>query len=143
MLYKVNLNSKNCIKVLLFNLIILMFLINNSYSMNQKIENNQFRFEDYKTADEAKEALIELHPLGSDVGYLVKRLDSIIGNKSIFNPSSDDLFKRLSKKGYYIYFSYIKPKILHEIEWRVIIIPEEKDINKIDVLKVHKFLHTL
>ena len=142
MLYKVNLNSKNCIKILLFNLAIFILLINNSYSMSKKMEINQFRFEDYKTADKAKEALLKLHPVGSDVGELVRRLDSMIDNKIIFNPSSDNLSNRLSQKGYYIYFSYKKPKIFREIEWRVIIVPQKDDINKINILKVHKFLHT-
>ena len=34
-----------------------------------------FHFEKYKTAKEAKEALLELHPIGSDVGELVKTLE--------------------------------------------------------------------
>jgi hypothetical protein len=110
--------------------------------MSKKMEINQFRFEDYKTADKAKEALLKLHPVGSDVGELVRRLDSMIDNKIIFNPSSDNLSNRLSQKGYYIYFSYKKPKIFREIEWRVIIVPQKDDINKINILKVHKFLHT-
>jgi hypothetical protein len=38
-----------------------------------------FYFEKYSTADEAKEALLELHPIGSDVGDLVKTLEGANG----------------------------------------------------------------
>ena len=38
-----------------------------------------FYFEKYSTAEEAKEALLELHPIGSDVGELVKTLEGAGG----------------------------------------------------------------
>lgn len=65
-----------------------------------------FYFEKYKTAEEAKAALLELHPIGSDVEGLVRTLDIAMNRKQIFDKSVDNLRDRMSKKGSYFYFDY-------------------------------------
>ena len=44
-----------------------------------------FYFEKYSTAEEAKAALLELHPIGSDVGDLIKTLERAGGKCSTIN----------------------------------------------------------
>ena len=54
-----------------------------------------FYFEKYSTAEEAKAALLELHPIGSDVGELVKTLE-----RAGAEPLEDDLSKYRKFKKY-------------------------------------------
>lgn len=82
-------------------------------SINNNAEANMFNkfkkgfyFEKYKTAEEAQKVLLELHPIGSDVGELVRTLDIAMNRKQVFDKSVDNLQDRMSKKGSYFYFDY-------------------------------------
>jgi hypothetical protein len=62
---------------LAFTLILTLAIISTS-NANANIFNKfkkGFYFEKYSTAEEAKAALLELHPIGSDVGDLIKTLE--------------------------------------------------------------------
>ena len=62
---------------LTFTLILTLVIISTS-NANANIFNKfkkGFYFEKYSTAEEAKAALLELHPIGSDVGDLIKTLE--------------------------------------------------------------------
>lgn len=57
-------------------LIILMGITMEAGAMSMFGKSEGFRFEDYKKADNAKEALLKMHPIGSNVDGLVKTLTS-------------------------------------------------------------------
>jgi len=63
-------------------LILILSIMSLSMTINNNAEANMlnkfkkgFYFEKYKTAEEAKAALLELHPIGSDVDGLVRTLE--------------------------------------------------------------------
>ena len=96
---------------------LILFLSVFSLSLISPINNNAnanmlnkfkkgFYFEKYENAEEAQKALLELHPIGSDVEELVKTLDIATSKEKIFDKSVDDLRDRISKKGSYFYFDY-------------------------------------
>ena len=60
------------IKLLTLILTLLLLPINNSYSMGHK--EKRFKFENYKTAEDAKAELLRRHPIGSDVDALLETL---------------------------------------------------------------------
>lgn len=93
-----------------------------------------FYFEKYKNAKEAQKALLELHPIGSDVGELIKTLDIATGRKEIFDKSVDDLKDRLSKKGSYFYFDYISSIVpfVGVSKWVVVV---DVDVTNYEVIK--------
>ncbi len=69
---------KNLIKI---TILLTSFLVTNKNSeakMFNKFKKG-FYFEKYKTAEEAKAVLLELHPIGSDVDGLLKRLEGANG----------------------------------------------------------------
>ena len=69
---------KNLIKIII---LLTSFLVTNKNSeanMFNKFKKG-FYFEKYKTAEEAKAVLLELHPIGSNVDGLVKRLEGANG----------------------------------------------------------------
>ena len=73
---------------------------------------NGFYFEKYKTAEEAKAALLELHPIGSDVEGVVRTLtgagavNRTIESKFLF------LDKRKIENGYLVWYWYSHNKLL-------------------------------
>jgi hypothetical protein len=74
------LNMKNYIflKPFLLLTIFLSFFLSTPNQANANMFNKfkkGFYFEKYKNAQEAKAELLKLHPIGSDVGELVKRLE--------------------------------------------------------------------
>ena len=85
---------------------------------------SEFRFEKYKSAEQAKASLLEQHPVGSPVKTLVATLEKA-GAKCgpITNPDYKDKYKGI------IYCELIKPSFLSQSEWKVIIYPDESTIN--------------
>ncbi len=65
-------NIKKIIKLLTLILTLLLLPINKSYSMGHK--EKKFKFENYKTAEEAKAELLRRHPIGSNVDALLETL---------------------------------------------------------------------
>jgi hypothetical protein len=64
---------------------IILFSIVGYFVINSRLINKilpGFYFEKYKTAEEAKETLLKLHPIGSDVDELLKTLKKAGGNIS-------------------------------------------------------------
>ena len=51
---------------------------------------NGFYFEKYKTAEEAKAALLELHPIGSDVEGVVRTLEAAGGKEDTPKSKEDN-----------------------------------------------------
>ena len=88
-----------------------------------------FYFEKYSTAEEAKAALLELHPIGSDVGELVKTLERAGAeveklnddNYKKFYPREFNKWKSKGNANHYI-IKYDKASyffvILNWIEWK-------------------------
>ncbi|MDX2083624.1 MAG: hypothetical protein SFV53_06540 [Rickettsiales bacterium] len=100
-----------------------------------------FYFEKYRTAQEAQTALLEMHPIGSDVEGLLKTLEAT-GAKcgSITNPDYKDKpeYKNL------IYCScYTSKLIIFSTEWRVLIRFDTKNPAIIANLETYKFFHSL
>jgi len=78
----------NLIKTAIIAIFTLFITIKNSdANMFNKFKKG-FYFEKYKTAEEAKAALLELHPIGSDVEGLIKTLERAGGNVYISNMSN-------------------------------------------------------
>ena len=67
-----------------------------------------FYFEKYKTAEEAQNALLELHPIGSDVGELVKTLERAGGKCGII---AKDLVREKTAQNTYLVSAKILDKI--------------------------------
>jgi hypothetical protein len=108
-----------------------------------------FYFEKYSTAEEAKAALLELHPIGSDVGDLIKTLE-----RAGANVSEEDLKEYHNYKEYdywwkngvvKIYrFKYDRASyffvILNQIEWTgVIQLSHSDDILNLGINKGRAF----
>ena len=78
----------NLIKTAIIAIFTLFITIKNSDAdMFNKFKDG-FYFEKYSSADEAKAALLELHPIGSDVEGLIKTLEMAGGNVYISNMSN-------------------------------------------------------
>ena len=78
----------NLIKTAIIAIFTLFITIKNSdANMFNKFKDG-FYFEKYSSADEAKAALLELHPIGSDVEGLIKTLEMAGGNVYISNMSN-------------------------------------------------------
>ena len=87
-----------------------------------------FYFEKYSTAEEAKAALLELHPIGSDVGDLIKTLERAganvsernLNNYKKFYPREFNKWKGKGNANHYI-VKYDRASyffvILNWIEW--------------------------
>jgi hypothetical protein len=68
----------------------LCFLTTNSNAdMFNKFKKG-FYFEKYKTADEMKETLLELHPIGSSIDGLIKTLEKAGGKCGIYETKIED-----------------------------------------------------
>ena len=67
-----------------------------------------FYFEKYSTADEAKAALLELHPIGSDVGELVKTLERAGAEVKKYKTSKAELLSYPDSKVEYYFFKYFQ-----------------------------------
>lgn len=76
---------------------------------------NGFYFEKYKTAEEAKAVLLELHPIGSDVGELVRTLEKAGGKCAI---REDKVNKSSNENGLkYMLCTYNSKKIGYISLW--------------------------
>jgi hypothetical protein len=64
-----------------------------------------FYFEKYKTADEAKEELLKLHPIGSDAQALIETIERA-GGEFIIRITRDDAMNDSAKEKYF--FKYTK-----------------------------------
>jgi len=105
---------------------------------------NEFKFQKYDNGDYAKDALLIMHPIGSDVGELVKTLDIATGREKVFDKSTDNLQDRISKKGNYFYFDYYTSNlIIFSTEWRALVTFDIKNPTIITNIETHKFLHSL
>ncbi len=114
-------------------LLLSIFAISSTNDANANMFNRfkkGFYFEKYKTAEEARVALLELHPVGSDVGELVKTLERA-GAK--VTQDSEESLKNYKKFKQYdewwkdgttkiYHYSYDKASpffvVLNNIEWR-------------------------
>jgi capsule polysaccharide modification protein KpsS len=86
-----------------------------------------FYFEKYKTAEEAKSVLLEMHPVGSDVDALVKTLEEAGATVTeIKKESIDKYISQVEKeqecfKGV-LYYEYYRNEFLAPYGWTGIII---------------------
>jgi hypothetical protein len=86
-----------------------------------------FYFEKYKTADDAKAALLQLHPIGSDVDALVKTLEKAgakieeIPKKEIY----DAWIQEGATAG--IGYDYFENKLIYGYKWGGAITYNEKN----------------
>jgi len=67
-----------------------------------------FYFEKYSTAKEAKAALLELHPIGSDVGELVKTLERAGADVKKYKTSKAEILSYPDSKVEYYFFKYFQ-----------------------------------
>jgi hypothetical protein len=67
-----------------------------------------FYFEKYSTAEEAKAALLELHPIGSDVGELVKTLERAGAKVKKYKTSKAEILSYPDSKVEYYFFKYFQ-----------------------------------
>lgn len=87
--------------ILILSIITLTMISNNNAEANMfnKFKKG-FYFEKYSTAEEAKAALLELHPIGSDVDALVRTLEG--AEMSIIETvTKEDAIKDKSKEKYF------------------------------------------
>lgn len=116
-------------------LLILLFIImapQGAYAMSDKP--SQFRFENYKTGEEAQAALLELHPIGSDAKALIERLRAL-GARC--ERSKD---KRYPATTFCVYY---EPEILFGTEWQIGIFKLSTDSDKISDVKVYSHFQSL
>ena len=119
-----------------------------------------FYFEKYKTADEAKDALLDMHPIGSDVSELIKTLERAGGGCGIFETKIEDYVDKFkgkeftskrqvtlkkniitSFKDHVICYYQIKMfgGFLGNYDWTVVAYPNRNDVDKIGYIGVSKF----
>ena len=67
-----------------------------------------FYFEKYSTAEEAKAALLELHPIGSDVEGLVKTLERAGADVKKYKTSKAEILSYPDSKVEYYFFKYFQ-----------------------------------
>jgi hypothetical protein len=94
---------------------------------------SEFRFEKYKTAEDAKVVLLKLHPVGSSVDELVETLDKAGGEEYI--PFIEGKYKKNPRLKNIVYFRYYSG-FLELIRWGVSV--ERYKENKIFNIGVSK-----
>ena len=95
---------------LAFTLILTLAIISTS-NANANIFNKfkkGFYFEKYSTAEEAKAALLELHPIGSDVGDLIKTLERAGTEVKKYKTSKAEILSYPDSKVEYYFFKYFQ-----------------------------------
>ena len=122
-------------KILLAILILCAFGITEGSAMSEKpLEEREFRFEDYKDQEKAKEHLLALHPVGSDVGSILERLRKLGPTHIKTLEPGNKLFgnnKEISSK---TFFYHITHKVIFTLDWIVSVsISKEKKIIAISV----------
>jgi len=107
--------------------------------MAQRVDG--FRFEDYETGDEAKEVLLQNHPIGGNVDKLVKRLEKL-GAKC--GPITNPKYRERPENKNLIFCSYYEFEIMFSTEWRTLIRFERGEgIQAIKDLEVLSFYQAL
>ena len=87
-----------------------------------------FRFEKYKTAEDAKRALLQLHPVGSDVDDLIETLKKIGVDCKVDH----------TQYGTFTTGEYVQYKALFGYDWGVRVKHSEADEKKIEFIVVWK-----
>lgn len=95
-----------------------------------------FYFEKYKNADEAKEALLKLHPVGSDVRELVKTLERAGGECKIYTTKNGLGANKLSKADDFYNCGYSRGIFPFSSVWMININVEENNLNLIKEIYV-------
>lgn len=160
-------NMKNCL-IKIFSFLLISILSLTIITNNNKAEANMFNkfkkgfyFEKYKTAEEAKTALLKLHPIGSDVADLVKTLERAGGKCGIYREemqsyeyiSSSSGEKGVGKRRlvtkreiisdpkidrfFCEYYIYSLPLIC-TTEWSVSVKVDLEDKNKASIIEVYR-----
>lgn len=109
-----------------------------TYAMGGRL--NEFRFEDYKTGEEAQAVLLELHPIGSSVEALVERLRAL---NTRCGPITNPEFKNRAEYKNLIFCSYYESEIIFATEWRTLIRFRKDDPTKIETFEILSFLQAL
>ena len=109
-----------------------------------------FRFENYKTAEEAQTALLLKHPLGSDLDPLIETLSTLKSRyegqfSTKCGPVTNPRYKNDPKYRTTVICNYFEPEVLFATEWRTIIQFNEDSLGKrtIKDLKLHSFYQAL
>lgn len=101
----------------------------------------EFRFEDYKKADDAKEALLTMHPVGSSVDDVVKTLKGVGAKCRLVDGKTNKTTNILNKEDDFAICSKMQRKyLIFTKEWRVIIYPSPENYQQVKSLKVLTFL---
>lgn len=108
--------------VLLFFLVPMMLITPNAQAKFINKLKDGFYFEKYKTEDEARTALLQLHPIGSDVDGLIKTLKEAGAEIKKRDPSSFSRFKEYDiwweqgTVGIYSY-RYNNKNLINPVKW--------------------------
>lgn len=138
--------------ILFFGILTAILPINNNANANMF---NKFRdgfyFEKYDTAEEAKAALLELHPIGSDVGELVGTLEGAGAIEDTPKSKKDNggwdhiiIDKRKVLVGNFLFFHYSHRKFfIFPTTWTVIIEFDQINFTKITAISVRSAVDSL
>ena len=123
----------------IFLLILISITITGAQAMSLFGKKEGFRFEDYKTAEEAQAALLELHPVGEDYTNIVKSLENAGASCQLFNKNTAKVVSKLENKDHFIRCSYRQKNLILSYEWAVLIEcnygASPKTIREIKILK--------
>ena len=121
------------IKTLILSLLLFLGTVTTSNANMLNKFKKGFYFEKYKTPEEAKSVLLELHPIGSDVNPLIKTLERARARLSFFKKRKDFLSNFAREREYFyegvsnlavITYGYdyeVGLPIINSQLWRVII----------------------
>lgn len=80
-----------------------------------------FYFEKYKTSNDVKEALLKLHPPGSNVEELIKTIKKAGGQCAMGNRQTNELIQKISKPDdfYQCYYMQYGIPLIGDYSWRI------------------------
>lgn len=122
-----NLKFKRILRKLLEYLLIYMlfqatvFVADRTVMRHYRLANDIFKSSDFYTAEEAKEFLLRLHPVGSDVKLLFNRLNKSYGKRGWCEPIIKSEKKDLFIMGCHENFLHLRFPFLPIIDLRIVI----------------------
>ena len=109
------------IRILLTSIILILVMMIGAEAMSLFGKKEGFRFEDYKNAEEAQAALLELHPVGSDVFALKQTIEGAGASCYLLNKNTAKEVSELKSKDHFIRCSYRQKKLILSYQWAVLI----------------------
>lgn len=118
----------------------IIIIMTSSAMAFEKKDNAPFRFEDYKSEEEAQAALLKLHPVGSDIQLLRKTLEYTGASCSLLDLKSQKV-KELLNSDVIVRCDYVQKKFFFTYQW--VVLGAQKDTPSLGIIKEIKVMKAL